>query len=382
MVKQYSKQIGKNEMTNEPIMGTFWEFCVRYIDDDGVVKQKRQREFISEDACKTAMYLFLGSKAKNTRRTGLNFEYMFNDYKEKVWGSYRPSTLKTNTYWFERHILPYFKNYLVSQITVEDVLSFQNELRKKGYKDNTIKNITTQLKSFFNYCKNNAHIITEIPFDRRRTAVKVRDNKQVVIWDLEDFNQFIKYYENDIDKKALFSTLFYLGSRLEEGLALEKRDFALRKRSCTIMRTYQRINGEDILEDMTKTVESRRSLYLCEDYVEIMEEFFACHPELKDDERIFPYTQRRVYEWMRKGCLAQGVPLTHPYALRNSLITNAIASGLDVKSVQKFAGHGSSRTTLDVYAKSLKNNEIAVGNLYQKQSEPPTETKEFKLKAV
>lgn len=381
MLKKYSKQIGKNEKTNEPIMGTFWEFCIRYIDDDGVEKQKRQRNFISEEACKTAMYMFLGSKKKNTKRTGLNFEFMFNDYKEKVWGSYRPSTLKTNTYWFERHILPYFKNYLVSQITVDDVLAFQNGLRKKGYKDNTIKNITTQLKSFFNYCKR-AHKIQDIPFDRRRTAVKVRNNKQVVIWDLEDFKQFIKYYDNDIDKKALFSTLFYLGVRLEECLALEKRDFALNKSSVTIMRTYQRINGKDILEDMTKTVESRRSLYLCEDYVKTMEEFFAAHSDLKNDERIFPHTQRRVYEWMKRGSVAQGVPLTHPHALRNSLITNAIASGLDIKSVQKFAGHGSSRTTLDVYAKSLKNNEIAVGNLYQKQSEPNIEIKEYMAKAV
>ena len=57
MIKKYEKRVGIDEKTKKPIMGEFWEFCVRYIDDDGIEKQKRQRNFTSEEACETAMFM-------------------------------------------------------------------------------------------------------------------------------------------------------------------------------------------------------------------------------------------------------------------------------------------------------------------------------------
>lgn len=364
MVKSYEKRIGKKEKTGEPIMGTFWEFRVRFIDDDGKEKQKHLGNFKSESSCKKAMFSFLASKGGNTKREGLNFEYQFSLYKEHAWRGLRPNTIETNTYWFEGHILPYFRNYLVCNITVEDVMDFQNKLRE-NYSDNTIKNITAQLKSFMNYCAMTGKI-EKTPFDRRRTSIQVKNKKTAQIWSLDDFMKFIQYYDNDIDKKTLYFILFYTGMRVEEVLALEKQDFDFLHHSLRIRRTYQRVRGKDYLEETTKTESSNRTIPLCSDLEEVIQVFFDCHPELNKDERIFPYTQRRVYDWLQIGCNAQNMIPTHPHALRNSLITNAVSEGCTYKAVQKIVGHSSVRTTMDVYAQSLKEDEIEVGNLYNK----------------
>ena len=363
MIRSYQKRIGFNA-NGEPILDTFWEFKVRFIDENGIEKQKHLKCFKTRKACEKAMFNFLASQGNNTKREGLNFEYLFNQYKEAIWPRLRPNTIQTNTYLFNCHILPFFRNYLVSNIGVEDVLLFQKDLKvRKGYKDNYIKDITAQLKSFLNYCKLLGKI-DSLPFDSRRTSVPIRDKKETTIWSLEEFNLFIEYYEDNIPKRALFYTQFYCGLRLKEALALEKRDFDFKKHCLKIQRTYIRVASRDYLEETTKTESSRRELFMCSKYEEVMEEFFDCNPELTKEERIFPYTQRRVYEWLKEGSLARSVPLTHPHALRNSLISNAISEGKSIKAVQKYVGHKSAKTTLDVYARSLKEDDMEVGNLY------------------
>ena len=105
MIRNYKKKVGINKDTNEPIFKEFWEFRVRFIDDDGTEKQKHLKNFKTKRECENTMKSFLGSKWKNTKREGLNFEHLFNEYKRVVWTSLRPSTRNTNSYWFNNHIL-------------------------------------------------------------------------------------------------------------------------------------------------------------------------------------------------------------------------------------------------------------------------------------
>ncbi len=45
-----------------------------------------------------------------------------------------------------------------------------------------------------------------------------------------------------------------------------------------------------------------------------------------------------------------------PHILRHTYITNLIHSGVDPKTVQYLAGHESSKTTMDIYAKVKYNS--------------------------
>ncbi|HAN42519.1 MAG TPA: hypothetical protein DCP98_03745 [Sphaerochaeta sp.] len=119
MVREYKKNTGTRK---EPKIETFWEYQVRYIDEDGAVRQKKARNFKSERECRRNMNSFLASKGGNTKREGVNFQFLFEEYKRNTWVNNSPSTIKTDNYIFNYHILPYFKNYLVPQIKIVRLL--------------------------------------------------------------------------------------------------------------------------------------------------------------------------------------------------------------------------------------------------------------------
>ena len=361
MVRPYTKNVGTRK---EPVFETFWEFQVRYIDDDGAVKQKHSRNFKSERECRREMNRFLASKGGNTKREGVNFQYLFEEYKRNTWANHSPSTIKTDNYIFNYHILPYFKNFLVTQIKLQDVMDFQNKLREKNLSDHYRKDITAQLKSFMNYCLATGRI-DRIPFDKRYTSVNVVKEREKVIWEPEDFAKFIKVFENNLTKKTLFSFVFVTGTRKEEFLGLQKRDFDLNNNIVVIQRTYQFIDGVEYLSSQMKTIESKRVISIPESLSNLLKEYFEENPHITDIDRVFPFKPRRINKWMDDGIKASGVMRATPHGLRHSLITNALSAGIPVQSVQKYVGHSSSRTTLDVYAHSKKKDEKQVGSLYE-----------------
>ena len=193
----------------------------------------------------------------NTKREGLNFEYLFNEYR-KNWVNHRPSTVRVNTYWFNGHILPYFKNYLVTQVKIKDVMDFQNVLRR-SLSDNSVKDISSQLKSFMNYCLVNGYI-NSIPFSTKYTSIQVKKKRKTVVWDIDDFSKFIHYYKDDIDKRTVLLFLFTTGIRKEELLGLEKYDFNFEDNSVKIRRTFQYVSGKEHLSSKMKTENSNRTL--------------------------------------------------------------------------------------------------------------------------
>ena len=361
MVRSYTKNIGTRK---EPVIETFWEYQVRYVDENGNTRQKKEKNFKSERECRREMNRFLASKGGNTKREGVNFQYLFEEYKRNTWANHSPSTIQTNSFIFKLHILPYFKNFLVTQIKLQDVMDFQNKLIEKNLSDHYRKDITAQLKSFMNYCVATGRI-DRIPFDKRYTSVNVVKVKEKGIWEPEDFSKFIKVFEDNLTKKTLFSVLFVTGMRREELLGLQKGDFDLTNNTLKIQRTFLFIGGKEYLSSQMKTTESRRINNIPESLSKLMREYFEENPHITDTDRVFPFKPRRINKWMEDGIKESGVLKTSPHGLRHSLITNALSAGLPVKAVQEYVGHSSSKTTLDVYAHSKKKDEVSVGSLYE-----------------
>lgn len=361
MVRCYEKKVGTK---NNFVVEKRWEFSVRYIDEDGKQKQKHLRDFPTEKDCIKSRDEFLFSVRNNTKREGLNFEYLFNEYR-KNWVNHSPSTVRVNTYWFEGHILPYFRNYLVSQIKISDVIDFQNKLRLT-LRDNTVKDITSQLKSFMNYCVVNKYI-DSLPFSSKYTSVQVKDNKEQVIWDIGEFSRFIGYYKDDVNRRTVFLFLFSTGIRKEELLGIQKGDINLTEKTVEIRRTYQFIGGVEYLSQQLKTKGSRRTLSLPKPLVNTLRSYLELHPDLGDSDRLFPFKPRKINKWMDLGIKKTGVPRTTPHGLRHSFISNSLSKGVPLSVVQKYVGHTSCRTTLDIYTHLKERDEKSVCSVYDQE---------------
>lgn len=74
--------------------------------------------------------------------------------------------------------------------------------------------------------------------------------------------EFLKFAEAMMDKNVsyyAFEMLYWCGLRLGELLALTSADFDFEKRTVRINKSYQRINGEDVITD-PKTTKSIRTV--------------------------------------------------------------------------------------------------------------------------
>lgn len=185
-----------------------------------------------------------------------------------------------------------------------------------------------------------------------------------MIWEIDEFAKFIQYYKDDITKKAIFTLYFSTGLRTEELLGLQKKDFDFATNSIEIRRTYQFVEGKEYISTQMKTRGSKRTLFLSNYVANIIKEYLDSNNDMEDADRLFPFKPRRISKWMDLGIAKTGVPRTTPHGLRHSFISNSLSNGLPITAVQKYAGHSTSRTTLDIYAHCCKKDEKSVSLLY------------------
>ena len=70
---------------------------------------------------------------------------------------------------------------------------------------------------------------------------------EVLIWTNEEYLQFIAAMKDRPASFIAFETLYWCGLRLGELLALTQEDFDFKHKIIHVTKSYQRINGEDII---------------------------------------------------------------------------------------------------------------------------------------
>lgn len=122
-----------------------------------------------------------------------------------------------------------------------------------------------------------------------------------------------------------FELLYWCGIREGELLALTPSDFDFNKRTLRINKSYQRINGRDIITEL-KTPKSNRVIkmpsFLCDE----MQDYIGMLYGAEKDTRLFPISKTALYRAMKTGCEKAGVKkirihdLRHPYVKHTTKI--------------------------------------------------------------
>ena len=70
-----------------------------------------------------------------------------------MWDGLGPDKMRDNNkrYMMEQHIIPYFGNQMMSEITAGQIIQWQNEMQTKGFSEAYLRMIQNQLTSITHF---------------------------------------------------------------------------------------------------------------------------------------------------------------------------------------------------------------------------------------
>ena len=208
--------------------------------------------------------------------------------------------LKHNTWLTKEHILrtkllSYFKDKKMRDIRPKDIIQWQNEQisyrdeKGKPYAPTYLKTLQSELSALFNHA---------------------------------------------------FQILYWCGLRVGELLALTPQDIDIDNKVIRITKSYQRLEGEDVITD-PKIPKSKRNVsmpdFLCEELKDYIGRLYGILPS----DRIFHLTKSFLHHEMTRGAEKAGVKRIRIHDLRHSHISHLIDIGFSAVAIADRVGHES-----------------------------------------
>ena len=191
-----------------------WRVVFRYTDFTGERKQTQKRGFKTKREATAWEHEMMLRKGNKLDMTFESFYEIYSEYKrQRVKGS----TFETKSHIVRTKILPYFGKRKINEITVADVIAWQNEMmayrdeKGKPYSVDYLKTIQAQLTAIFNHAVN----YYNLPCNPARQAGSMGKEvpKEMKFWTKE---QYLKFAEVMMDKPRsyyAFEMLYWTGIR-------------------------------------------------------------------------------------------------------------------------------------------------------------------------
>ncbi len=284
----------------------------------------------------------------------LRFQELYDTFIKAKRLSLKTSSVKTIENRFCNHILPYFKDYLVSKINNEVYLDWKDQIINKNmsYKYNSA--LHTSMVNIFNYAKSYYNLEENI-------AIKVggftKKNyiKKITFWTYEEFNTFIEAVD-DIVYNALFNVLYFTGMRLGECLALTWKDYVNDNIVIEKSLSKQVVDGKHEITS-PKTSCSNRIVKLDNLTIKILnklKEYYSDFINFNDDWFIFgginPLARTTIKSKKDYYCEKAKVKKIRIHDFRHSHASLLLSQNVPIPVISKRLGHSDISMTLKVYS--------------------------------
>ena len=322
-----------------------WRVVYRYTDFRGELKQTQKRGFKTQREAKQWEHeQILKTEASLDMTFGSFVEIFAIDKQERI----KESTWANKEHIIRTKILPYFKDRKIAEIQPRDVIAWQNEMlhikQKNGkpLSPDYLRNLHTQLSCIFNHAvryyglKSNPAKIAG--------SMGKKGAKEMLFWTQEEYRKFA---EAMMDKPVMyyaFEMLYWCGIRCGELLALTPADFDFEQKKLRINKSYQRLNGRDLITD-PKTKKSIRTIDLPEFLVEEIRDYLKMLYGIKGSDRMFAVSKHSLHRAMDFGAKEAGVKRIRVHDLRHSHVSLLIQLGYSAVAIADRLGHESIEIT-------------------------------------
>ena len=327
-----------------------WDIQFYYKDYRGKNVKKHKRNFRTKSEAVKWAETF---KIQQSHSLDMTFASFWELYREDMKARLRENTVRTKDYIMELKVLPYFGEKKISDITAADIRRWQNSLMKQGYSATYLKTIHNQLSAVFNY----AVRYYDLPRNPCAQAGSMGKGKaeEMKFWTQEEFETFIEAIKDKQISYYAFLTLYWTGIRLGELLALSVGDFNMKEKTLSITKSYQRINGKDVITE-PKTTKGKRVITLPDFLVTELEEYVSRLYGIMANDRLFSITKSYLEKEMIRGVELSGVKRIRLHDLRHSHASLLISKlGAQPNLVAERLGHEKIQTTLSTYSHLYPN---------------------------
>lgn len=286
-------------------------------------------------------------------------KHVFGTYAKEWYDTYSAPNIEKNTeaqytWCLEKHILPFFGDMNIEDVTTTDVQKFFNQLDLKKTSRHPLHVV---LKMIFDSALED-DLIAKNPAKSHRLKIGGEDGNKTATYTVEEMRYLANHINdcsNQIDKCYLSLQMFH-GMRLEEVLGLRWEDIDFINREIHIVRavTHPDRNQPEIKE--TKTRSSVRTVGLSSNTYDLLS-------SVKDEDRtgfVLGGEQPLSYQKVKRMCeriekeTGFDGHIT-PIRFRTTHLTDLYDQTHDITLTQHTAGHASSTTTLKYYVKGRQD---------------------------
>ena len=356
----------KDEKTNT------WMVYYRVTDWKGDRKQSTKRGFPTKREALAWEREFLNKTQADLSMTFASFIETYTvDMKNRI----KENTWQTKEHIIRTKILPYFGKRKISDIQPRDVIAWQNEMikgRDKNGKKNSpvyLKTLHNQLSAIFNHAVK-FYGLKENPAAKVGNMGKAR-SREMLFWTQEEYQKFAFAVMDKPVSYYAFEMLYWCGIREGELLALTAGDFDFERGTVTINKSYQRIDGRDVITE-PKTPKSNRVIKMPDFLIEEIKEYLAKLYGLQKNDRVFNITKNYLHREMTRGADEAGVKRIRIHDLRHSHISLLIEMGYSAVAIADRVGHESINITYN-YAHLFPSTQTDMADKLNNFRKEPTQ---------
>ena len=324
---------------------------------------------------------------KNAGGYSGSFGDIFNEYITKISRTLKGATIYNKCNIFKLHILPYFSDYKIADITKSQILLWRGKLMElksgktqKEYSIKYINNIRAELCAFLNYVQE-YYELPNIILNIKPLKKSSENIKEMKFYDITEFKRLLRAIRRSHNEKmrilyyTFFSTLYYTGARVGEILALSDDDIDFNSKVMNINKSLTRktLNSDKYKITSPKNSSSIRRIRLPDKLITTLQSYI----EWKRREEIYgnflfcgesPLNSYSYTRALKKYSEIAHIKTIRIHDFRHSHASLLINLGANVALVSKRLGHTNTQQTLNTYSHLFPNSENEIIKLLNKIS--------------